>query len=468
MIPPRLVRRLVLAPLVIALGLGLLVLSPLLGLLTICCQLLGLVRPGKLRILRLAWLALVWFGGETAALITCLGLWIASGFGGRLRTEPYQDRHYALMRWFLDLVYRTAGRACGLTVVIDEPELDPEEQSARLARPVIVLSRHAGPGDSLLLVRHLLSVYERRPRVVMKAALQLDPGLDVVANRLPNVFVSRRRREAHTDQIARLASGLDNTGALVIFPEGGNWTAHRWRRAIRRLHRQGLPDLATRAESMPNLLAPRPGGTLAAIHACPTADVIFVAHAGLDKLVSVGDVWRHLPLGVSVRAKWWRVPAWEVPRQADRETQVNWLYDWWERMDAWISDDAHMNLTLLTVPDCPSAEVFKRRLATAIAGRPEISVAYQVVSTEDDAARTGMTGSPTLLVDGIDPFAIPGAAPALSCRLYPDGEGHLDRAPSVSALTRALGSHARGLTSAAAWQICVLFAHTVPGAYFAG
>jgi hypothetical protein len=39
-----------------------------------------------------------------------------------------------------------------------------------------VLSRHAGPGDSFLLVHQLLSVYQRRPRVVMKATLQLDPS----------------------------------------------------------------------------------------------------------------------------------------------------------------------------------------------------------------------------------------------------------------------------------------------------
>ena len=52
-----------------------------------------------------------------------------------------------------------------------------------------MLSRHAGPGDSFLLVRQLLSVYRRRPRVVMKATLQLDPGVDVVANRVPNVFI---------------------------------------------------------------------------------------------------------------------------------------------------------------------------------------------------------------------------------------------------------------------------------------
>jgi 1-acyl-sn-glycerol-3-phosphate acyltransferase len=341
MVPPRLVRRLVLAPLVMALGLGLVVLSPVLAGLTFLFRVLGMVRPGRLRLLRLTWLALIWFGGETAALFGCLGLWIASGFGGRLRTEPYQARHYALMRWFLSLVYRAAERACGLEVRVCEPVLDVDEQAARLARPVIVLSRHAGPGDSLLLVRQLLCVYGRRPRVVMKASLQLDPSVDVMANRLPNVFVGRRAGSGlFTEQIARLASGLDATGALVIFPEGGNWTPARWRRGIRRLQRSGRDDLAARAAAMPNLLAPRPGGALAAIAACPSADVIFVAHAGLDKLVSVADVWRHLPTGLTVSARWWRVPAWEVPREAERETQVSWLYDWWEKIDTWIAEAA--------------------------------------------------------------------------------------------------------------------------------
>jgi len=341
MVPPRLVRRIVLAPLVVALGLGLVVLSPIIGLLTVVFRLLGMTGPGRLRGIRLLWLALVWFGGETAALFSCLGLWIASGFGGRLRTEPYQARHYALMGWFLSLVYRAAERTCGLQVSVTEPELDAEELQARLARPVIVLSRHAGPGDSLLLVRQLLCVYGRRPRVVMKAALQLDPGVDVVANRLPNVFVGRHRgARLFTEQIARLASGLDSSGALVLFPEGGNWTPARWRHGIRRLRRSGREDLARRAAAMPNLLPPRPGGALAAIQACPSADVIFVAHAGLDKLVSVGDMWRHLPRGLSVSARWWRVPAWEVPRHADREAQVDWLYSWWEKIDSWIATAA--------------------------------------------------------------------------------------------------------------------------------
>jgi hypothetical protein len=119
---------------------------------------------------------------------------------------------------------------------------------------------------------------------------------------------------------------------------------------------------------MPNLLAPRPGGALAAIAACPSADVIFVAHAGLDKLVSVGDVWRHLPVGVTVRARWWRVPAWEVPRSAERETQVDWLYDWWEKIDGWIASSglAEGGCCATTTPsDCCGPHTWTRRPDTA-------------------------------------------------------------------------------------------------------
>jgi 1-acyl-sn-glycerol-3-phosphate acyltransferase len=339
MLPPRLVRRFVLAPLAIIIAVAVLVLFPLLALLAVTFGLVGMSRPGRMRGLRLLCFALIWLAAETSALFMCLGLWIASGFGGRLRTEPFQSRHYAVMRWFLDLVYRAGISTFGVRVEVDEPELTADEQAARLARPIIVLSRHAGPGDSFLLVRHLLSVYGRRPRVVMKATLQLDPSLDIVANRLPNVFIQHRKvgEKLFIEQIERLARGLDQAGALVIFPEGGNWTPGRWLRGIRRLEQLGRDDLAARARDMPNLLPPRSGGALSAIAACPDADVIFVAHAGLDRLLSVADIWRSLPMDQVIRAKWWRVPAGEVPRSADHEAQVQWLYDWWQRIDAWIS-----------------------------------------------------------------------------------------------------------------------------------
>jgi 1-acyl-sn-glycerol-3-phosphate acyltransferase len=341
MLPPRLVRRLVLAPLAVVIAVAVAALSPLLAVLTLAFGLLGRARRQRMRGLRLLIFAVIWLAAETSALFMCLGLWIASGFGGRLRTEPYQSRHYAIMRWFLDLVFAGAARTLGLRVEVDEPELDAQEQAARLTRPVIVLSRHAGPGDSFLLVHHLLSVYGRRPRIVMKATMQLDPGVDVVTNRVPNVFIQPKQvgEKLFIEQIERLARGLDQTGALVIFPEGGNWTPGRWQRGIRRLERAGRRDLAARARQMPNLLPPRPGGALAAIAACPEADVIFVAHAGLDRLVSVGDIWRNLPMHEVVHVKWWRVPVDQVPRSAGHEAQVLWLYEWWKRLDAWISEN---------------------------------------------------------------------------------------------------------------------------------
>lgn len=354
MLPPRLVRRLVLAPLAIVIALALLVSFPLLAFLAAAFGLAGLSRPGRMRGLRLLFFALVWLTAETVTLFMCLGLWIASGFGGRLHTEPFQSRHYAIMRWFLESVFRTATATFGISVEVDEPDFTAAEQAARLARPVIVLSRHAGPGDSFLLVRHLLSVYQRRPRVVMKATLQLDPGLDVVANRLPNVFISGRRAggKLFVEQIGRLARGLDRPGALVIFPEGGNWTPGRWHRGIRRLEQLGRGDLAARARDMPNLLPPRTGGALAAIAACPDADVIFVAHAGLDRLVSVSDIWRSLPMDCVIRARWWRVPVGEVPRTLPYEAQERWLYDWWERIDGWISRERRAGtVTPVLAPD---------------------------------------------------------------------------------------------------------------------
>jgi len=67
-----------------------------------------------------------------------------------------------------------------------------------------------------------------------------------------------------------------------------------------------------------------------------------------------------------------------------------------------------------------------------------VTVSRQVIATEDDAARGGMHGSPTILIDGLDPFAGPGQAASLSCRLYRDSDGRSGGAPSVSQLRDAL------------------------------
>ena len=96
-----------------------------------------------------------------------------------------------------------------------------------------------------------------------------------------------------------------------------------------------------------------------------------------------------------------------------------------------------IELMVLSVPGCPSVPLLEQRLAEALAGWPAVTVQW-VIASADEAALCGMCGSPTLLVNGHDPFAVPGAAPALACRLYEGEGGRLEVVPTVDALRRAL------------------------------
>ena len=54
------------------------------------------------------------------------------------------------------------------------------------------------------------------------------------------------------------------------------------------------------------------------------------------------------------------------------------------------------------------------------------------VDSDADAKRWGMRGSPTILIDGDDPFGTEADEPSMSCRLYAGG------APTVADLAAAL------------------------------
>lgn len=100
-----------------------------------------------------------------------------------------------------------------------------------------------------------------------------------------------------------------------------------------------------------------------------------------------------------------------------------------------------MDVTVLAIQDCPGAELLERRLA-AVTGLPGIQVTRCVITGQAQAIETGMRGSPTMLVNGTDPFAQPGQQPGqqpgLACRLYQQDDGSLAPAPSTGQLYRAL------------------------------
>lgn len=99
-----------------------------------------------------------------------------------------------------------------------------------------------------------------------------------------------------------------------------------------------------------------------------------------------------------------------------------------------------MQLTVLAVPDCPHVDLLEQRLAQVLKGRHDVTVTRHVVDDPDEANRRGMRGSPTVLIDGTDPFAEPGQQTSVSCRLYRDSGGRAEGAPSVSQLRQAVSN----------------------------
>jgi hypothetical protein len=127
---------------------------------------------------------------------------------------------------------------------------------------------------------------------------------------------------------------MGDRDAFVIFPEGGNFTVLRRTSGIGRLFEQGDAARAMEAEGLANVIAPRPGGVMAALRGAPEAEPVFVAHTGLDDLSSLDALWRAVPLRRPLIGRYWRVPRDQVP--TDPDGIVDWLFAWWDRIDEWI------------------------------------------------------------------------------------------------------------------------------------
>jgi 1-acyl-sn-glycerol-3-phosphate acyltransferase len=324
-------RRLVFAPAVVVLTFLLVTTIPLWLLITAA---LSPIVTGRLRPLRLLWVAILHLVMESLMLLELFGLWIASGFGWKIRAPYFERIHYDIVETYLNVFYREARRVLRLSIDVDGPTPD-----AFPGEPLLVCCRHAGPGDSFILLHALMNWYRREPRVVLKDTLAWDPAVDVILNRLPSRFISPAPGAGGDDverEIAALATDLDDNDAFVIFPEGGNFTPRRRVRAIESLRRRGHVTMADRAEGLQHVLAPKPGGVLAALEAAPAeTDILMVAHTGLDHLLTLADLWRALPMDKTITMQWWRIDREEIP--TDRDAQIDWLFSWWEHIDDWIA-----------------------------------------------------------------------------------------------------------------------------------
>jgi hypothetical protein len=98
-----------------------------------------------------------------------------------------------------------------------------------------------------------------------------------------------------------------------------------------------------------------------------------------------------------------------------------------------------MKVTVLYFDGCPNWQTADARLRQAIRrlDRSDVAVTHRQVRSAEQAEQLSFRGSPTILIDGRDPFADPGAPVGLSCRVYETDTG-LTGAPTVDQLVAAL------------------------------
>lgn len=91
---------------------------------------------------------------------------------------------------------------------------------------------------------------------------------------------------------------------------------------------------------------------------------------------------------------------------------------------------------LLVIPDCPHSTLAETLIRVTLdeLGLRRVPVLTTVITTTAEAAVRGFVGSPSIIINDVDPWAQPGDVPALACRLYPSTTG----LPSQYSLAKAL------------------------------
>ena len=79
-------------------------------------------------------------------------------------------------------------------------------------------------------------------------------------------------------------------------------------------------------------------------------------------------------------------------------------------------------VTLLYFDGCPNWRTAYKRLRR-LAEEHGFALEYRQVEAPEEAERLGFAGSPTVLVDGVDPFATGDEPTGLACRVYATEDG---------------------------------------------
>jgi 1-acyl-sn-glycerol-3-phosphate acyltransferase len=276
------------------------------------------------RLLAMLWWFLV---GELYGLLSLLAIW---GLSGGRDGARRRDRVYRLKRRWLGSHLAGIRALFGLRFEVEGLEL-------------------AGPGPVLVLIRHASIIDNALPdvvigrahgigfRFVIKRELQMLPTIDIGGRWVPTLFVRRASGDttAELERMRALTLNMTSRDGLLIYPEGTRWTTEKLARA-KEIIAERQPEIAPRAARLRNVLPPRLGGPVVLLESARQADVVIFGHVGLDGFEYISDIWSGGLVGTTVRLKFWRFPAAEVP--SDRDELIAWLYDRWQELDDWIGE----------------------------------------------------------------------------------------------------------------------------------
>ena len=288
-----------------------------------------LVRRRHWMGVRLYLFGVVYLTAEVGGLVALGAAWLGAGFGRHRR--PLLNWTFAIQQaWAATLMAAVRG-IFGMRFEVTGADMVAPG-------PILLLARHTSIVDNLLPATLVSTPHEVRLRYVLKRELLSDPCLDVAGNRLLNYFVERgsENTQGELQAIRDLGGGLGPHDGVLIYPEGTRFTKEKQVRALEKLG-QGDPAILARARRLRNLLPPRPGGTLALLQATSPADVVVLTHHGLDGFAHLRDIWAGAMVNTTVQVQFWRIQRSELP--TERSDQITWLYNLWDRIDAWIEEN---------------------------------------------------------------------------------------------------------------------------------
>jgi len=270
---------------------------------------------------------------QVAGLSSLLIIWIWH-VGGDRDARGYWDGNLRIQRTWLRLMGWGLLKIYSATI-----EMSGVEDFQN--RPFIMLLRHASVADPLI-PGLLFGDQHLEMRFVMKNQLLFDPCLDINGNRLFFRFVKRGGRQTEKE-VGRVAELMDDTGpgrGPLICPEGTIYSKSKSARIKEKIDR-GEIEGGEQVRGLEAVLPPRLPGTLAIFDRMTNEDVIFIAHAGLERMSYFRDFLRGDLIGARLKVEMWSYRAEEVP--SDREGRISWLYENWKRVDRMVRDHAREN-----------------------------------------------------------------------------------------------------------------------------